>query len=171
LGRLKIFAAEKGTAMTLPEAMRYLSKSRSNLLLGTVDEEGDPNIHAVWYYFDPSGARLYFITAKDSRKARNVRRRKTVYFNVDDDRSYRLQGVRGKGLARSVTDEGSAMSLTMKLLARYVKPKDALIRETADLVASGDSLVVEITPKYLTTWDYRKLPPKVLKGRRESALP
>jgi len=48
LGKLKIFEAEKGVAMTISEAKRFLTESKSNLLLGTIDEEGDPNIHAVW---------------------------------------------------------------------------------------------------------------------------
>jgi nitroimidazol reductase NimA-like FMN-containing flavoprotein (pyridoxamine 5'-phosphate oxidase superfamily) len=167
---MKTFEAEDGVGMTVSEAKRFLSKSRSNLLLGTVDEAGDPNIHAVWYYFDADRVRLYFITEKNSRKARNIRRRKTVYFNVDDDRSYRLRGVRGKGRARFVTNRKVAMSLTMLVLARYVKPEHPLTPKYADEVRNGDSTVIEIAPSYMTTWDYRKLSPSVLKERKESAL-
>jgi len=79
--------------------------------------------------------------------------------------------VRGKGRARLVDDTERAESLTMKLLARYVKPEHLMTKEYAEPVKSGESVVVEIAPDYLTTWDYRKLPPEELKRRRESALP
>ena len=171
MGNLKIFAAEKGWAMTESEAKEFLSKSKSNLLLGTVDEVGDPNIHAVWYYFDPKSVRLYFITTPGSKKARNLQRRKTVYFSVDDNRSYKLRGVRGKGRAGVVTDSAIIPSVTMKLLTRYLKPKHPVTKEYADAVRSGDSVVIEIVPTYLSTWDYRRMSPKELKRQKEAAIP
>jgi nitroimidazol reductase NimA-like FMN-containing flavoprotein (pyridoxamine 5'-phosphate oxidase superfamily) len=171
LGKLKFFEAEKGWAMTDSDAIRFLSESRSNLFLGTVDSSGDPNIHAVWYYFDPLRIRLYFITARGSKKARNLRRRMTVYFSVDENVSYKLRGVRGKGRARMVPAGPAVEDLTMKVLERYMKPAHPLTKEYADAVRTGESVVVEIDPVYLSTWDYRGLPPGDLKKQRESALP
>ena len=167
---LRIFEADKGLAMTESQAKNFLAESKSNLLLGTIDEEGDPNIHAVWYYFDSRRVKLYFITAKGSKKARNLRRRATVYFSVDDDDRSELRGVRGKGRATIVTDKKTAMSMALKVLLRYLKPRNPLTLEYAEEVKLGNSLVVEITPTYFTTWDSRNQTAETLAEQKAAAI-
>ncbi|MDA4121624.1 MAG: pyridoxamine 5'-phosphate oxidase family protein [Thaumarchaeota archaeon] len=167
---MRIYEADKGLAMTASQAKTFLEESKSNLLLGTVDKDGDPNIHAVWYYFDAKQARFYFITAKGSRKAKSLRRRASVYFSVDDDDRSELRGVRGKGRARIITDKKTAMSMALNVLLRYLKPRNSLTLEYAEEVRRGNSLVVEITPAYFTTWDSRNQTAETIAKQKAAAI-
>ena len=151
----KVFAAEKGIGMTEAEALRFLSESTSMIRLGTVDSEGDPNIHPAWFYFDVVSKKLYLFTWKDSKKARNVKMRRRVYFDVDDDRPP-YKGVRGKAIARVVPNRAASVSLTQKILAKYIPDSSPLTKSYLTEVEKGDSVVVEVSPLYFSTWDYGK---------------
>jgi hypothetical protein len=39
-----------------------------NLQIGTIDEEGDPNIQPVWFYYDKDREKLLIITPKVTKK-------------------------------------------------------------------------------------------------------
>ena len=41
-----------GSKFTEEQAMDFLSNSKLNLLLGTIDDKGDPNVHPVWYLYE-----------------------------------------------------------------------------------------------------------------------
>jgi nitroimidazol reductase NimA-like FMN-containing flavoprotein (pyridoxamine 5'-phosphate oxidase superfamily) len=43
--------------MTGEEAEKFL-QSKLNLQLATIDEQGNPNIQPVWFYYDKNGALL-----------------------------------------------------------------------------------------------------------------
>jgi hypothetical protein len=45
--------------MTVQEVKDFLFTSKLNIHFGTLDENGLPNIHPVWYYVDSSSNRLY----------------------------------------------------------------------------------------------------------------
>ena len=40
--------------LTEQEAKEFLSESKLNIHIATLDENGQPNIHPTWYYFDSS---------------------------------------------------------------------------------------------------------------------
>lgn len=153
---MKNFEAEKGIGMSEREARRFLTQSRSTLILGTTDAGGSPMIHPVWYYFDSAKTRLYFYTEPALKKAANIRARSQVYFDVDCDR-WPYRGVKGKGNARMIDAKGDARSLASKILARYVKQGHPMMRTVLEKVKAGGYVVFEITPAYFTSWDYGKL--------------
>src|SRR5215831_3520744 len=124
---MKIFEGEKGNGMTEEEARKFLTESRSVLILGTTDNDGAPMIHPVWYYFDTAGTKLYFYTEPPLRKARNVQARSQVYFDVDYDK-WPYKGVKGKGTARLVTPKEKAIVFARRILARYVKEGGSLTK-------------------------------------------
>ncbi len=142
--------------MTEAEARRFLTQSKSTLLLGTSDADGNPSIHPVWYYFDSTKTRLYFYTGSNSKKARHIRRRAQVYFDVDRD-VWPYKGVKGKGRAKTIADTDEALSRTKATLTKYLKKGHPMIKATLQWVKEGRSVVVEITPAYFTSWDYGKL--------------
>jgi nitroimidazol reductase NimA-like FMN-containing flavoprotein (pyridoxamine 5'-phosphate oxidase superfamily) len=152
---MKTFEAEKGIGISEREARRFLSQSRSTLILGTTNADGTPIIHPVWYYFDSARTKLYIYTEPKLRKARNIRERNKVYFDVDSDR-WPYKGVKGKGLARFVTEKREARALAAKILARYVRKGHPWIKGVLDKINTGGYVVIEITPAYFTTWDYAK---------------
>ena len=46
-----------GAPLSEEEIESFLTSKVLNVHLGTVDEDGDANIHPAWYYYDPSKAK------------------------------------------------------------------------------------------------------------------
>ena len=166
---MKVRQAEAGLGMTEVEAKDFFIKSKSNMMLGTIDATGNPCVHPVWYYFDPQSLKLYMFTDRKSAKASNIRRRNAVYFDVDDDK-FPYKGVRGRGHAKEVTDETTALSFMGKILARYIKPDHPLTSRYMSGVKGGRDMIVEITPAYFTAWDLSKVGPEALKAYGDAVL-
>jgi len=166
---MKVRQAEAGVGMTEVEAKDFLIKSKSNMMLGTIDATGNPCVHPVWYYFDPQSLKLYMFTDRKSAKASNIRRRNAVYFDVDDDK-FPYKGVRGRGHAKEVTDETTTLSFMGKILARYIKPDHPLTSRYMSGVKGGRDMIVEITPAYFTAWDLSKVGPEALKAYGDAVL-
>ncbi len=156
---MKTFEGEKGIGMSEAEAREFLSQSRSTLLLGTTDADGAPMIHPVWYYFDTAKTKLYFYTEPGLKKAANIRKRSRVYFDVDND-NWPYKGVKGKGVAKLVTPIEEALSYGGKILAKYVREGQPLMKSALEKMKTGGYVVFEIVPAYFTTWDYAKWDPK-----------
>ena len=141
-----------GSALTEDQAVDFLSKNKLNLLLGTIDETGEPNVHPVWYLYQ--NEKLYVETAKTSKKVKNIRGKNTVYFCVDDE-TVPYKGVRGKGVVQILEDIKTNMPIAEKIMIKYTGSLDNEIAKfLMDGVKNGFSVLLEITPKYFATWDH-----------------
>ncbi len=160
---IRTVEADKGVGMTEVEARSFLVQSKSVVKLGTLDASGDPNIHPVWYYFEPKDNSLYAFVAKNSNKHRNMGRRTRVYFDVDDDR-WPYKGVRGKGEARELAVGAESLKIVEKILARYIKKEHPMSAQFLDSHRKGSYVVVKIAPRYFSTWDYGKMPTSQLRA-------
>ena len=58
--------------MTREEIEKFLD-SKLNLQLATTDDQGEPNIQPVWFYYDKDGEKLLITTSKLARKTQNLR--------------------------------------------------------------------------------------------------
>jgi pyridoxamine 5'-phosphate oxidase-like protein len=140
--------------MDRSEIDAFLAESKTPLRLGTTNSKGEPNIHPVWYDFVNN--KLYFMSYKEAVKVRNLKQNKTVYFSVDTD-AMPNTGVKGKGIAIIVKDAGRALSLSEKIIAKYLGDLNGtLAKNMVDRVRNGEEVLVEITPHYFSTWDYTK---------------
>ena len=166
---MKTFEGEKGIGMSEREARTFLTQSKSTLLLGTTNADRTPVIHPVWYYFDSAKTKLYFYTEPALKKAANIKERSTVYFDVDHDK-WPYKGVKGKAKARIITNKKKALSYGAKILAKYVKKGRPLAKSALERIRKGGYVVVEVTPAYLTSWDYGKLEPKTGKSLRDAII-
>lgn len=142
--------------MSESQCRSFLTRSRSTLLLGTIDADGTPMIHPVWYHFDSAKTKLYFYTGPTLRKANNIKKRSQVYFDVDSDK-WPYKGVKGKGRAKLITKKKESLSYAAKILAKYVRKGNPLRGSALEKVRNGGYVVFEITPSYFTSWDYGKL--------------
>jgi general stress protein 26 len=155
---LKILNASPGFGSPLSEQdlKEFLTSKVLNLHLGTVDEKGHANVHPVGYYFDHLANIFYILTAKESKKTQNLSRKEMIYFCVDDPNPP-YKGVRGKGTARILEEVKFNLSIWEKIMARYLgNLEDPMAIALKDELKKGDSIVLEITPKYFSTWDYSK---------------
>ena len=151
---MKIVHASPGFGVALNErqTIDFLRSSKLNLLLGTIDDSDEPNVHPVWYLYE--NGKLYVETEKNAKKIKNLRKKKTAYFCVDDEKMpYR--GVRGKGDVKIIEDVKTILPIAEKIMLKYTGSLDNKIAKfLLDGTRSGHSAVIEIAPRYYATWDH-----------------
>lgn len=141
-----------GDALTEAQTLEFLCGPPLNLQLGTVDNLGEANVHAVWYVY--KDGLLFIDAAKLSKKVRNIRANPRVYFSIDDEKMpYR--GVRGKGDAKIHEDVQFALPIAESIMLKYTNSLDNEIAAALlDGVKQGQSVLIEIRPTYYSTWDH-----------------
>jgi len=140
--------------MDQSEIDTFLASSKTPLRLGTTNSKGEPNIHPIWYHY--ANNKLYLMSYNDAVKVRNLKQNKTVYFSVDTD-AMPNTGVKGRGTAIIVEDAGKALSLSEKIIAKYLgNLTSTMAKNMLDQVRQGSEVLVEIIPHYFSTWDYAK---------------
>lgn len=151
---MKIYHASPGfgSALTESQTLKFLTDSKLNLQLGTIDEHNEPNIHTVWYIYKDD--RMFIDAAKASKKVRNIERNARVYFSIDDEKlPYR--GVRGKGNAKLYDDISVTLPIAESIMLKYTGSLDNEIAAALlDGVKQGHSALIEIIPTYYATWDH-----------------
>jgi nitroimidazol reductase NimA-like FMN-containing flavoprotein (pyridoxamine 5'-phosphate oxidase superfamily) len=142
-----------GSALSESQVKEFLSNSKLNLLLGTIDEKDEPNVHPVWYLYDND--KLYVETAKTAKKAQNIRNgRNIVYFCIDDEK-IPYKGVRGKASATIIEDVSKMLPIAEKIMVKYTGGlENKVARFLLDGVKSSSSVLLELEPRYFATWDH-----------------
>lgn len=141
-----------GSAMTESQVQDFLSNSKLNLLLGTVDDKGGPNVHPVWYFYQ--NGNLYVETGKTAKKAQNIKNNQNVYFCIDDE-TIPYKGVRGKAFASIIEDVSKMLPIAEKIMLKYTGSLDNKVAQfLLDGVKNGQSVILELEPKYFATWDH-----------------
>jgi hypothetical protein len=134
----------------------FLMTKVLNIHLGTVDESSHANIHPAWFYFDDAKEKIYVETGRHSKKMENLTRNDTIYFCVDDP-SPPYKGVRGKGKVKVFYDVNFNVLIAQKIHLRYLgNLEHPIAHELIDAIKKGQSVVLEISPKYYSTWDYSR---------------
>jgi general stress protein 26 len=155
---LKILNASPGfgAPLTEQEIKDFFTTKVLMLHLGTVDEKGHANIHPVGYYYNPSNNKFHILTGKESKKVHNLKQNDMIYFCVDDP-SPPYKGVRGKGTVIVSEDLEFNISIMEKVIPRYGgKLEDPTSQALLEELKKGEAVVLEIDPKYYSTWDYSK---------------
>jgi hypothetical protein len=148
--------------MTREETERFL-ESKLNVQLATIDEKGEPNIQPVWFYYDKDEEKLLMTTSKLAKKTQNLQRRPTIYFSIDyenyDDENLPPRGVKGKGTATIVEgDPNRIIPQADRISVKYLGTLDhPVAKMITDGIKKGEIVLVEITPKFFSTWDYSKM--------------
>ena len=141
-----------GSKFSEEQAIEFLSQGKLNLLLGTIDNAGDPNVHPVWYLYE--NGKLYVETGKTAKKVSNIKNRNSIYFCIDDE-TMPYKGVRGKGTAKILDDINTNIPIAEKIMIKYTGDlENEVAKFLMDGVKNGLSVLLEITPKYFATWDH-----------------
>jgi nitroimidazol reductase NimA-like FMN-containing flavoprotein (pyridoxamine 5'-phosphate oxidase superfamily) len=150
-----IQATSEIPGMTKEEVDRFL-EMKLNLQLATIDEQGWPNIHPVWFFYDKSEEKLLLTTGKLAKKTENLREKPSIYFSIDDENSA-PKGVKGRGIVKIIEDPIKTVSAGDKMSIKYLgtldHPVAMMITEGAK---KGEVVLIEISPKFFSTWDYSK---------------
>jgi general stress protein 26 len=146
--------------MTREEAEKFL-ESKLNLQIATIDEKGEPNIQPVWFYYDKDQRKLFITTSKLAKKTQNLRRKPTIYFSIDYenyDGNIPPKGVKGKGTATIVEDPERIIPHADRISMKYLDTLDhPIAKMITDSARNGEGVLVEISPKFFSTWDYSKM--------------
>jgi PPOX class probable F420-dependent enzyme len=135
-------------------AVKEFLASKMNLQLATIDDGGDPVIQPVWFFYDNNADKIYINTSRESQKVRNIARKSTVYFSIDEDTSpYRC--VKGKAKAHVSDDSNRNLTMVESMVMKYLGDLDhPFSRQMLDQIKRGDSVVIELTPAYYSAWDF-----------------
>ena len=157
LSLMKIISATSEIpSMTKEEAEKFL-ESKLNLQLATIDEQGNPNIQPVWFYYDKDAEKLWINTSKFAKKTQNILKRSTIYFSIDDENPP-VRGVKGKGRATIMDDPKTITLLGEKIILKYLGTLDhPIAKMITEDSKKGGVVLVEISPKFFSTWDYGKI--------------
>ncbi len=145
-----------GAPLNEQETVDFLTNGKLNIHLGTLDEKGHPNVHPTWYYYDTGNNRIYVETSKQAKKTYNLRKNENVYFCVDDPNPP-YKGVRGKGSVKIHEDINFNVPIAEKIMVKYLgNIEHPMAQALLNMQKGGQSVVLEISPKYYSTWDYSK---------------
>ena len=142
--------------VTDKEIINFLA-SKLNIQIATIDEEGYPMIQPIWFVYDKESDKIYMATQKMTRKVQNIRRNPDkIYFSIDDD-NYPYKGVKGKAVAKISEDIQKNLSIVEKINIKYLGTiEHPLAKMIMENTKNGVQVVIELTPKYFSAWDFNK---------------
>jgi general stress protein 26 len=142
--------------VTETEVNNFL-QSKLNIQIATIDEEGYPIIQPTWFLYDNDSDKIYIGTAKMTRKVQNIQRNPDkIYFSIDDE-NYPYKGVKGRAVARISEDIQKNLSIEEKINLKYLGTiEHPLAKRLMENTRKGIEVVIEITPKFFSAWDFGK---------------
>ena len=153
---MRLISAISGAPSMNKEEVNKFLESKLLLQIGTIDQEGDPNIHPVWFGYDIDREKLLVITPKNTKKVKNLRSKPIVYFSIDDE-NITYKGVKGKGTATIIEDPKRTVLYGEKIYMKYLGTLDHPVpKMVLDSAKMGNHVVLEISPKFFSTWDFPK---------------
>jgi len=140
-----------GPLLSKNQVIEFLSR-KLNLQLGTIDDNGDPNINPVWFFYE--NEKIYIATSKQSKKAHNALQRNQVYFSIDDE-TYPYKGVKGKGIITALEDFDTKLTIAEKIIIKYMgNLENDIGKHIIGQIKNGNETILEITPKFYSAWSF-----------------
>jgi general stress protein 26 len=132
-------------------------EGKLNMQIATIDEEGYPMIQPIWFLYDKEPGKIYTATQKVTKKVYNIRRNPDkIYFSIDDA-NYPYKGVKGRAVARISEDIKKNLPIVEKINIKYLGTiEHPLAKMILENTKSGTEVVIEITPKFFSAWDFGK---------------
>ena len=142
--------------MTEDEVIKFLTTGKRNIYLGTIDKKNEPNIHPTSYYFDPDQLKFYVESYKFSKKLENITNSNKIYFCVDKP-TILYKGVRGKAKTSLNEDLDFTVFIEKNLMKYLGNLEGPMAKVILNHAKKGESIVIEISPLYFSTWDGSKI--------------
>jgi len=132
-------------------------ESKLNMQLATLDEEGYPMIQPIWFLYDKASNKIYTGTQKTTKKVQNIRKNPDkIYFSIDDD-NFPYKGVKGRGVARVLESAQENLPIVERINIKYLGTLEhPLAKMLMDNTRNETEVVIEITPKFFSAWDFGK---------------
>ena len=125
--------------MSAKETMKEVLSNNNLMHIATIDENGLPSVRGVDYAASEMDNVLYFITHKDSRKAKHFLNNKNVALVIDHDcpsieELLKLKYIKGTGYVNIVEDPQEVQKAMGLLMQKFPFLKD-LPGDPSDFVA------------------------------------
>lgn len=142
-------------AMTDPERETYLKQARS-MALATIGPDGYPHVVAMSFMVDAGN--IYMTSFTKAQKVLNIRRNPKVAVLVESGAVYaELKGVMIRGDCELIEDSTAVFEKLRQIREfhnRTVNPSDdTVLRKRAN-----KRIILNITPRKISSWDHEKLP-------------
>jgi len=159
LTTLKLIQAIPGMPNPVTETeVNNILESKLNMQIATIDEEGYPMIQPTWFLHDDiESGKIYTATQKMTKKVQNIRKNPDkIYFSIDDD-NFPYKGVKGRAVARVSEDIQKNLPIVEKINMKYLGTiEHPLAKMIMENTKNGTEVVIEITPKFFSAWDFGK---------------
>jgi general stress protein 26 len=155
---LKVIQALPGMPKSVTETeVKNFLESKLNMQIATIDGEGYPMIQPTWFLYDNESGKIYTGTPKMTKKVQNIQRNPDkIYFSIDDE-NYPYKGVKGRAVARISEDIQKNLPVVEKINLKYLGTLEhPLAKMLMENVKNGIEVVIEITPKFFSAWDFGK---------------
>jgi general stress protein 26 len=142
--------------VTETEVNNFL-ESKLNMQIATIDEEGYPMIQPTWFLYDNKESKIYTATQKMTKKVQNIRRNPDkIYFSIDDE-NHPYKGVKGRAAATIFEDIQKNLPIVEKINIKYLGTLEhPLAKMIIENTRNGTEVVIEITPRFFSAWDFGK---------------
>ena len=140
------FKLGKGRGMKPDELHAFLTETKIFVKVGTIGEDGWPNVNPAWYEYD--GESFWLVTKELAAFCQNMRRDPRVTLCIDNPETpYRRVMVRG----RAEVVDADWVELARRMVLRYLGPGGhGLLRGDARPAARARS---GSGPERITSWD------------------
>ena len=139
--------------------VKNILASKLNMQIATIDEEGYPMIQPIWFLHDANEepGSIYTVTQKMTKKFQNIRRNPDkIYFSIDDA-NYPYKGVKGRAVAKISEDIQKNLPIVEKMNIKYLGTVEhPLAKMIMEDTKNGIQVVIELTPKFFSAWDFGK---------------
>jgi PPOX class probable F420-dependent enzyme len=139
------FKLGKGRGMTPDELRSFLTETKIFAKIGTIGEDGWPNVNPAWYEYD--GESFWLVTKELAAFCQNMRRDPRVTICIDNPETpYRRVMVRGRA---EVVDE-DWVELARGMVLRYLGQGGM---DYFEATLHLPRILVRIRPERITSWD------------------
>jgi general stress protein 26 len=143
-------------SVTETEVDNFL-ESKLNIQIATIDEKGYPMIHPIWFLYVKESGKIYTATPKMTKKVQNIKRNPDkIYFSIDDE-NFPYKGVKGRAVAKISEDIQKNLPIMEKIIMKYLSTLEhPLAKMLMENTRKGIEIMIEITPKFFSAWDFDK---------------
>ncbi len=142
-----------GSVLKRNEVNEFLSR-KINIQIATIDEKGYPNIQPTWFYYDDNEEIIFVSTYKLSKKVANIQQNPNFYFSIDEDIDPHWC-VKGKASVKISNEPLVNVPIAEKIIKKYLGSlDDPLALEMLELAKTKEAVVLEIKPKFFSTWNH-----------------
>lgn len=153
---MRIIQAPPGMPKPVTEDEVERLQEKLNMQLASIDE-GYPIVHPVWFLYDKESDEIFTGTQKTTKKVQSIRRSPDkVYFSIDDE-NFPYKGVKGRASATISEDIQKNLGIIEKINLKYLGTMEhPLAKMLTDNTRNGTEVVIELTPKFFSAWDFGK---------------